>query len=62
MVDAFGISSIASKSEDDIVAHFESTAGRTHHGARISVSKVSVLAMNILLWGGLVLAAKAIFG
>ena len=44
------------------MAHFESIAGRTHHGARISVSKISVLAMNILLWGGLLFAAKLIFG
>jgi hypothetical protein len=61
-VAAVEIFSAASKFEDDNVAHFESTAGRTLHGARISVSKVSVLAINILLWSGLLLAAKAIFG
>jgi hypothetical protein len=48
--------------EDKAVAHFENTAGRTFHGARISVSKVGVLAMNVMMWGGLIVAARLIFG
>lgn len=44
------------------MAHFENTAGRTFHGARISISKVGVLAMNVMLWGAVIVAARLVFG